>query len=237
MNHHQSQQTDAPEQRALRLIRSKTEGALSTIMSDDGFPYGSVIPFALSPFGSPLFFTASLAIHHKNMLKTPRASLLIAQGEGGDVQMEGRISLMGSVKPVSDDATLERYFRYFPVHRSYLKVHPFQLWSLDIERARFIAGFGDIHWIEGRTLQVCPLPGWSKKERSAVAHLNTDHTETIAALVTSIGMNGEESTVLGIDPFGVDIRSVDGDCRIPFPSVAKSTSDMRQLFISLSETT
>ena len=230
--HHHSQKSPGP--RGRQLLLSRSEGFLSTTMADDGSPYGSVMPFALDPWGAPLFLTASLAVHHKNMAACPRASLLVVQGAGGDIQSEGRISLIGSVAEVAKGPLWERYFRFFPSHRAHLKVHPFTLWTLAVERARFIAGFGDIHWLGPEDLLSNPVAGWEEGEQGAVDHLNESHQPEMASLLAALGVpDWKQAKVCALDPHGVDLLLGETRHRVPFQRVVESIGDLRGILASM----
>ena len=67
-----------------------------------------------------MFLLSGLAEHTRNILADARASLLVADGEGGLLQ-QARVTLIGLVTPVVlDEAALGRYLRYSPESADYL---------------------------------------------------------------------------------------------------------------------
>src|SRR5580700_6662729 len=77
----------APEltygERARTLIHLGRVGALSTMSRQHpGWPFGSVMPYALDEAGRPLFLISSMAMHTQNLQADPHASLLVTQSDG-----------------------------------------------------------------------------------------------------------------------------------------------------------
>jgi putative heme iron utilization protein len=77
-------------------------GSLSThSRKQPGFPFGSVMPYALDDQGRPVFLISTMAMHTQNLQADPRASLLVTQADSaGDPLGVGRVTLMGKVLPV-----------------------------------------------------------------------------------------------------------------------------------------
>src|SRR6201981_2548047 len=126
-------QTPAPEltyaERARTLIHLGRVGSLSTMSrKHPGWPFGSVMPYALDDAGRPLFLISSMAMHTQNLEANPRASLLVTQpGWDGDPLAAGRLTLMGDARRVPDADAATARERYLARH----------------ERARYWADFED----------------------------------------------------------------------------------------------
>src|SRR5690348_7729679 len=94
--------SDAPEpslaERARTLASIARIGSLSTHSRKcPGFPFGSMMPFAIDDAGRPVFFISSMAMHTQNLLQDGRASLLITQPDiSGDPLGAARLTLVGS---------------------------------------------------------------------------------------------------------------------------------------------
>ena len=62
------------------LVSIARIGSLSTHSQKvAGFPFGSVMPYAIDDLGWPVFFISSMAMHTQNLHHGARASLLITQ--------------------------------------------------------------------------------------------------------------------------------------------------------------
>ena len=149
--------TDDPATLARHWLRTTKSGVLSTISTEpghEGWPFGSIVPFALSQTGVPHILIASIAMHTKNLVKDPRYSLLVHEREmESDPQAGWRITLLGRAQRLAahDDTIAEIHARYLervPAAESYLQTHGFDYWRLDVDRVRFIGGFGKIAWID-----------------------------------------------------------------------------------------
>ena len=70
--------TDAERGRTL-LAASRT-GALATVALDGGFPFGSLVAYAVDGAGRPLLCLSDLAEHSRNLAVDPRASLMAVSG-------------------------------------------------------------------------------------------------------------------------------------------------------------
>jgi hypothetical protein len=106
-------------ERARTLVYLGTTGSLSTISAKHpGWPFGSVMPYGLDRRGRPTFLISSMAMHTQNLLRDPRASLLVTQAEAHhDPLAIARITLMGTVTRVPQNDLA-------PVRDNYLKRYP-----------------------------------------------------------------------------------------------------------------
>ena len=69
-------------ERARTLLHLGRVGSLSTLSRKrPGFPFGSLMPYALDSEGRPLFLISTMAMHTQNLQQDPRASLLVTQPE------------------------------------------------------------------------------------------------------------------------------------------------------------
>jgi putative heme iron utilization protein len=157
------------------LLEAESIGLLSTTsVHRPGYPYGSLMPFALSAGGSPLLLLSDLAAHTKNLLADPRACLFVGDRTGAtdaDPLAGARVSLLGratrvghspssATSPASSSATFPssaasttvggaraRYLARHPRAAAYFELRDFGLWELAVEEARLISGFGSMRWL------------------------------------------------------------------------------------------
>src|SRR5450631_2862414 len=67
-------------ERARTLFCLASMGTLSTISrKHQGFPFGSLMPYALDPAGQPIFLISNMAMHTQNLRADPRCSLFVGQ--------------------------------------------------------------------------------------------------------------------------------------------------------------
>jgi putative heme iron utilization protein len=96
-------------ERARTLVYLGRIGSLSTLSrKQQGFPFGSVMPYGLDDHGRPIFLVSTMAMHTQNVQADPRASLLVTQPDAsGDPLGASRVTLLGKVLPVPEPEVAE----------------------------------------------------------------------------------------------------------------------------------
>src|SRR3954469_19757260 len=86
-------------ERTRTLLVSERVGTLATnSVHHPGWPFASVMPYALADDGAPVFLISGMAIHTQNLLADARASLLVMQsGSESDPLGSPRATLLGNV--------------------------------------------------------------------------------------------------------------------------------------------
>lgn len=148
-----------PAGKARALLASESVGVLSTLsVHRAGYPYGSITPYALSAQGWPVLLLSRLAAHTKNLSADPRAGFFVGDHTAVEDPLAGaRVSLLGQVRPTPPDEQEDarrRYLERWPRGADYLALGDFSLWTLEIEEARLVAGFGEIRWLPGSAFRV-----------------------------------------------------------------------------------
>lgn len=130
------------------LIQSARKGVLASLLPPDGAPYASLVNVA-SDDGEPIFLLSRLAWHTQNILADNRASLLISEEAEGKDPLEGpRVSLIGRMSSIERKHAEARYFTIHPKARSYARFADFDFYKLNVEKAHYVAGFGQIVTME-----------------------------------------------------------------------------------------
>jgi heme iron utilization protein len=137
------------------LLQAESVGLLSTLsVHRAGFPFGSLMPYAVSAQGAPLLLLSALAAHTKNLLADPRACLYVGDRAAAEDPVAGaRVSLLGRAGRVTEDEEADARARYVARHpraEAYFALRDFALWQLIIEEARLISGFGSMRWLPFR---------------------------------------------------------------------------------------
>jgi putative heme iron utilization protein len=147
--------TGREDARAARaLCAGERQGALATLAREPaGYPYGSLVLYALDHLGRPLLLISRLAEHTANLAHDPRASLLVVAPAGGeDPLARARVTLLGRVTPVPEPdlaAARTRYLTRLPAAELYLRLPDFAFFRLEVEGVRYVGGFGRMAWISG----------------------------------------------------------------------------------------
>ena len=132
------------------LLERERFGVLSTNAVDHpGYPFGSVVPFALSAAGEVIFIASQLAEHTKNFSVDPKASLFVRDTSRptADPQTLPRVTLLGTVAPEDQAEAQEIFLLKHPKGSAYLEMQDFALYRLKVEGARYVGGFGKMSWL------------------------------------------------------------------------------------------
>lgn len=231
--------TTDPAALARRWLLQSQTGTLCTLSRAsglEGWPFGSIVPFALDATGAPLVLIAEIAEHTKNAAADARVSLFVSERrDDGDPQAGWRLNLAGHLtrlrstsdrprlvarrEDVIDDDALDRlrarYLERVPSAVSYAAQHDFFLWRLDVERVRNIAGFGSIHWVEGKDVRRDPNGGGVGEASSgAIAHMNADHVDSMKEMVRAQSggtVTPSSATMIELDRCGMIVKTTGPD--------------------------
>src|SRR3984957_10421210 len=138
----------------VRTLMSLTSTAtLSTVSrKHTGFPFGSLMPFALDAAGRPIFLISSMAMHTQNLKNDPRCSLFVAQAAmDGDPLGAARATLVGNAAPVPEtDIALvrETYLARHENSRYWVDFNDFSFFRLQAIDLYYVGGFGVMGWVE-----------------------------------------------------------------------------------------
>jgi len=222
---------------ARRLLRAGSVGLLSTHSKElPGYPFGSLVPYALDDGMMPLVLLSDLAQHAANLAADPRASLLVVDPRAlqGDPQAAARLVWVCDVERVDgegEDAARaqQRHASYFP---RALRTRDFHLHRLRLKRAQWIGGFGEIGWLEPSQLVL--ENALRTVGRSIVAHMNDDHAGALALLCEQAsGARPVEAAMVGIDPEGFDVLADGRRARFAFDALVFTPTDARAAIVAM----
>ncbi|MBP7963424.1 MAG: pyridoxamine 5'-phosphate oxidase family protein [Caldilineaceae bacterium] len=133
-----------------QLIRGRQTAALGTLRN--GAPFVSMVPYAVADDLTAFDIHISTLAHHtKDILADGRVSLMIAAPEGpdADAQTLARVSIQGEAVMLPKNApdyveARIRYLTRFPAAATSFNLGDFALYRIQLQSARFVAGFGRI---------------------------------------------------------------------------------------------
>lgn len=142
-------------QEARALLEKERLAILSTLsVQHGGFPFGSIIPYALDGQGVPVILISTLAVHTKNLAADTRCSLMVLEEAWrDDPQSAGRLTVMARAKPLTHDESERmkpRYLARHPTAEQLFGMKDFSFHALHPEHVRFVAGFGRMGWLDGK---------------------------------------------------------------------------------------
>jgi putative heme iron utilization protein len=194
---------------ALELLRQTRHGTLatqSTVLS--GYPHASFLPYVCDEAGRVLLVMSRLAEHTQNVLRDEKVSFLV---HDVSVNLSGaRLTILGDLQRVeSEPLLLARLTRQNPELASYLAMSDFSIWRLWPRRARYIAGFGKMGWLEGEEWEGAPSLSLADE----------------AKLLTELAQTSLE--IVGVDLAGLDVRCNEQIVRYRFEQRCTSLSDVK----------
>jgi heme iron utilization protein len=138
--------------KARELTGSQQMGVLSTVSRRlAGFPFGSVVGYALDAEARPLFLISGLAVHFRNLEGDPRASLTIFEDEAQtDPMNAARVTLMGEIHRVPDAEVADARAAYVARHpdsEQWAGFGDFAFFRMELRDIYFIGGFGSMGWV------------------------------------------------------------------------------------------
>jgi putative heme iron utilization protein len=137
---------------ARALLQSRGFGVLCTQSKRaPGYPFGSIVNFALDDTGRPIFVLSGLAVHTKNLQEDSRASL-VAYGEGAETDVLGtaRMTAMGDIHPVLEtelSAARNAFFARHPGAEPYMGFADFAVYRMEVMDVYYVGGFGMMGWV------------------------------------------------------------------------------------------
>jgi heme iron utilization protein len=223
---------------ARKFLRATRSAVLSTHSARfSGYPFGSIAPFVLDHDGNPLILISTIAEHTKNIQKNPHVSLIAFDPAATDMQAGARLTLLGeaTIADKQDGTLRARYLAYFPQAAQYFDMHDFLFHRIAIRQARYIGGFGNIHWITGEALRP-PANMLAAQEAGILAHMNADHAGSLRACCRHVHrIEAENAEMVGIDVDGFDVRADGKLLRFDFDAPVTDALSARAALVALSK--
>jgi putative heme iron utilization protein len=234
-------QTPSPEptyaERARTLLHLGRVGSLSTLSRKrPGWPFGSVMPYALDEMGRPLFLISSMAMHTQNLAEDKRASLLV-NPDSSDPLGAARVTLMGEVfkLPEADLPTVR--LAYLSRHENakfWVDFDDFTFHRMEIADVYFVGGFGVMGWVAAEDYLQSEADPLAEAAPAIIEHMNKDHSDSLLLLAKFFaGVEAEQATMTSVDKLGFHLRLKSADrvrgVRIAFLVQARSVADTRKI--------
>lgn len=221
---------------AKKLLREGRSGALATIMTSSGDPYCSLVNVATAPDGAPLLLLSKLALHTKNILADPRASLMLDERKDGDPLEGARVMLMGTLVSTADANARAAYLRRHPDAEMFAGFPDFAFYRMTTGRAHLVAGFGRIVDLAAQDIltDVSDAGALLAAEGEAITHMNADHAGACRLYATKLlgGPDGDWSCV-GVDPEGIELQCGRMALRLFFPQRVSGPRPLRAVLKEL----
>jgi putative heme iron utilization protein len=225
-------------EKARTLIHLGRVGALSTMSrKHPGWPFGSVMPYALDVTGRPIFLISSMAMHTQNLLQDARASLLVTQEGAADPLGASRLTLMGEIVrlPAEDSGAARKiYLARHENARYWVDFEDFAFYRMDVTDAYFVGGFGVMGWVTAEEYLHAEADPLAEAAPGILEHMNKDHSDSLLLLAKVFGgVEADEAAMTSVDRLGFHVRLKTADrvrsIRIAFLVQAHSVADTRRI--------
>lgn len=230
-------------ERARTLVAGIRTGTLCTIAKEPpGYPYGSFVTFAMDG-PNPVFFISQLAEHTKNLRGDSRASLLVAEGGEADPLANGRVTMIGNCRLLTDAGERETakgaYLDAHPNAAYYIDYKDFGFWRLAVDAVRYIGGYGRMSWVEPADWAGSKPDGIAPHAGAIIDHMNADHADALIAYCRAFS-KAEDTTaasMTGVDRYGFEMSAVTArgprPIRLAFSKPIESPEDARREMVAL----
>jgi putative heme iron utilization protein len=230
-------------ERVRTLVSLASVGTLSTLSrKHPGFPFGSLMPFALDSFGQPIFLISNMAMHTQNLKADSRCSLFVGQaGAEGDALGAARATLSGNAEPVpeSDVAGVrEQYLARHVNSRYWVDFPDFSFFRLQPIDLYYVGGFGVMGWVDAQDYEHAVPDPLSEAAPGILTHMNADHVDAMILLAGShIGIEATEATMTSVDRLGfsLSLKTPNGvkGARINFLHEVATPQDTRAVLVEM----
>ncbi len=233
-------------QSARTILKRRGNGALSTLATDPaGHPYGSLVSYAVTEGGDPIFLLSDLAEHVQNLNADGRASLLATDSlQSEDPLADGRVSVMGDMARLEGDdreKARETFLEAHPEASIYANFKDFNFYQLKVSHVRYIGGFGRMSWVsieDWRKAQPDPL--W-KSSAGIIEHMNDDHDDALLLYAKHQGETPEATSarMVAVDQHGFDMtveiegKGRPGRVRVLFGEPKGGSGAVRRALVAL----
>ena len=236
-----------PEPSHAERVRTLTSLAsvatLSTISrTHQGFPFGSLMPFALDSSGRPLFLISKMAMHTQNLKADPRCSLFVGQvATDGDALGAARATLIGTAEPVPQGDIADVREKYLARHensRYWVDFSDFSFFRLQPIDLYYVGGFGLLGWVEARDYDHANPDPLAEAAPGILAHMNADHVDSMILLARShVSLEATEATMTSVDRLGFSLRLKTDEgmrgARINFPREVVNSQQTRTVLVEM----
>lgn len=230
-------------ERTRTLLSLGSVGTLSTLSrKHTGFPFGSLMPYALDASGRPIFLISSMAMHTQNLLADPRCSLFLTQAAAdGDPLGAARATLIGQAEPVADSdlaSVREIYLARHENSRYWVDFPDFKFFRLEPVDIYYVGGFGVMGWVEASDYERAAPDPLAEHAPGILAHMNADHVEAMILLArVHSQLEATEAAMTSVDRLGFTLRlkteqGMKG-ARINFPSEATTPQETRKALVEM----
>jgi heme iron utilization protein len=235
-----------PEPSYAERVRTLTSlGTLATLSTvsrkQPGYPFGSLMPYAIDERGRPIFLISNMAMHTQNLQADPRASLFVGQAGDGDPLGTARATLIGDVLPVPDEGNSEvreLYLSRYENSRSWVDFKDFGFYRLEPLDIYYVGGFGVMGWVSADDYRIAKVDPLAETAPRILSHMNADHVSAMILLArVHSKLEASEAAMIAVDRLGFHLRLKTAEgmkgTRINFLREVQSADETRKALVEM----
>ena len=194
-------------ERVRTLVFLNTIATLSTVSRKvSGYPFGSLMPYAIDASGRPIFLISNMAMHTQNLQADARASLFVGQAGDGDPLGTARATLVGDVLPIPHDGVSEAreiYLSHYENSRSWVDFKDFSFYRLEPIDVYYVGGFGVMGWFSAEDYLAAKVDPLAEATPGILGHMNADHVPAMILLArVHARLDATAATMTAVDRLG-----------------------------------
>jgi hypothetical protein len=230
-------------ERARTLLHLGRVGSLSTVSRKrPGFPFGSLMPYALDGAGRPVFLISTMAMHTQNLQQDGRAGLLVTQPEAaGDPLGAARVTLVGNVSPIAAAEVGEARRLYLERHENskyWVDFDDFSFFAMDVVDVYYVGGFGVMGWITAQEYSQAQPDPLADAAAGILQHMNADHQGALVLLARVFAATeAQEAVMTAVDRLGFHLRMKTEDgmkgARVAFLIEVSTAVETRKVLVEM----
>ncbi|MFZ3331617.1 MAG: DUF2470 domain-containing protein [Candidatus Acidiferrales bacterium] len=230
-------------ERARTLTYRGRVGSLSTLSrKQSGFPFGSVMPYALDGHANPILLISTMAMHTQNIQADPRASLLITQPDAeGDPLGLSRVTLLGNialVPSVEIAQARELYLARHATSKYWVDFEDFAFYRMEVVDVYYVGGFGVMGWVPAAEYYSAEPDPLADSAAGIIQHMNAGHADALVLLARACaGIEAQEAVMTAVDRLGFHVRMKTREgargARVAFPSEVRTPLEARTVLVDM----
>ena len=199
-------------ERSRTLLSMESLATLSTMSrKHPGFPFGSLMPYALDEAGRPIFLISNMAMHTQNLRGDSRCSLFVTRpAADGDPLGAARVTLVGNAETVAENEkslVREIYLARHANSRYWVDFADFSFFRLEPIDLYYVGGFGVMGWVEAEAYARAAPDPLADASAGILAHMNADHVDSMIVLARAYaGIEASEAAMTSVDRLGFSLR-------------------------------
>ncbi|KAJ7565985.1 hypothetical protein O6H91_02G083900 [Diphasiastrum complanatum] len=222
----------SPAEAARTLMEVCSDGTLSTLSDEDGWPVATSVRFAVDSEGRPFFHLSSLALHTRHLVVDSRCSLHVQPG-----RQRPQCTLKGRVTNATCEKDINKMRLEWDARFGNNGNEEGTFFGMDVHQALQLQDIGEEEvWVSGlEYYEAIPDP-LRECAYKIVEDMNKKHWDDIrrfCTVYTNLDVKVEEASLTWVDRLGFDLRVLTSapeqimEIRVPFPREVNDERDAR----------